>query len=286
MFGYVTIKKEELKLKDFAKYQAYYCGICQDLKDSFGMQAQPTLTYDMTFLAVLLSGLYESETSMEKHFCPAHPGRRHPCMRNICTEYAADMNLMLCYYNLLDNWRDEGSRRSYLAAKILRKSCRRVLEEYPKKARAVRRYLKRLHECEQHREDNLDLAAGYTGELMGEIFAWKKDIWEKDLRRIGFYLGKFIYLMDAYEDVEKDRQTGNYNPFETLAHCEDFEERAGRVLTMMAAEAARAFERLPVLENADILRNILYAGIWERYDKIVKKRQKAAESSGKRLEEK
>lgn len=286
MFGYVTVKKEELKVKDFAKYQAYYCGLCQDLKDTFGMQAQPTLTYDMTFLAVLLSGLYESETSMEKHFCPAHPARRHPCMRNVCTEYAADMNLMLCYYNLLDNWRDEGSRRSYLAAKVLKASCAQVLEQYPKKARAVRLYLKRLHECEKSRTEDLDLAAGYTGELMGEIFAWKKDVWAKELYRLGFYLGKFIYLMDAYEDVKKDRKTGNYNPFEKMSLTGDFEQTANRILTMMAAEAARAFERLPVIENAEILRNILYAGIWERYDRIAAERRERAEEAKNRLEEK
>ena len=100
---------------------------------------------------------------------------------------------------------------------------------------------------------------------MEEIFVYQEDIWSSDLRKVGFYLGKFIYLMDAYEDLQKDRRTGNYNPFLPIMGRPDYEENALQILTMMAASASKAFEKLPVLENVDILRNILYAGIWTKY---------------------
>lgn len=111
---------------------------------------------------------------------------------------------------------------------------------------------------------------------MAEIYIPEEDIWSDDLRQVGFYIGKFIYLMDALDDVEKDKKSGNYNPFLFIADQPDFEETAEKILLMMTAEASRAFEKLPILENVDILRNILYAGIWEKYEmrKSAKERQK------------
>ena len=90
---------------------------------------------------------------------------------------------------------------------------------------------------------------------------------------MGFYLGKFIYLMDAYEDIEEDIHTGNYNPFKVLYAEEKFEETVHEILTMMMAECCRAFERLPVVENIDIIRNILYSGVFAKYDIISRKRR-------------
>ena len=92
---------------------------------------------------------------------------------------------------------------------------------------------------------------------MAEIYIPEEDIWSDDLRQVGFYIGKFIYLMDALDDVEKDKKSGNYNPFLSIADQPDFEETAEKILLMMTAEASRAFEKLPILENVDILRNIV-----------------------------
>ena len=102
MFGYVTIRKDDLKVKDYNKYQAYYCGLCQDIKEAYGKKGQATLTFDMTFLSILLTGLYECETKEEEHYCFLHPGKKHKCLRNKYTKYCADMNVLLAYYNLLE----------------------------------------------------------------------------------------------------------------------------------------------------------------------------------------
>jgi len=265
MFGYITVNKEELKVKDFERYHSYYCGICRDLKQSCGELARMTLTYDMTFLAILLTGLYEEKSSQERHFCVLHPMQKRPCTRNRYTSYAADMNILLVYHNLMDDWQDEKKRGSLGAARLLRRSYLKTASRYPRQVRAIRRYLKELHRAEEERVEDIDLAAGLTGQLMEEIFVYQEDIWSSDLRKVGFYLGKFIYLMDAYEDLPKDQKTGNYNPFLPAAGRPDYEESALQILTMMAASASKAFEKLPVLENVDILRNILYAGIWTKY---------------------
>lgn len=268
MFGYVTINKEELKGKDYQKYQAYYCGVCQELKERFGQVQRLTLTYDMTFLAILLTGLYEDTTVREEHFCMIHPMKKHTCFRNEFTEYAADMNLLLAYYNLMDDWQDEKKKTSYVMTKMLKRSCEKVIGQYPRQAEAVKEYLRKIHKCEQENSGDLDLAAGLTGEALGELYVYKEDIWSDELRELGFYLGKFIYLMDAYEDLKKDQKNGNYNPFRFISEDADYEEKAKTILTMMAASASKAFEKLPILEHVDILRNILYTGIWSKYDMV------------------
>lgn len=270
MFGYVTMNMEELKIKDYRTYQSFYCGICRELRDRHGQLSRVTLTYDMTFLAILLTGLYEPDQKLEKHFCPLHPGRKRLCRKSEVTAYAADMNLLLCYYNLLDDWKDEKKLQSLAMAAMIREDVKAIRIRYPRQAAAVCRYMKKLKECEREKSPDLDRASGDTGEMLGEIFSWKDDRWKDILYQIGFYLGKFIYLMDAYEDVDKDRKTGNYNPWIPISQEKNFQERASGILTMLAARCSRQFEKLPVVEYVDILRNILYSGIWTKYQRLNK----------------
>ncbi len=268
LFGYITIDRDELKVKDYEIYNHFYCGLCQDLKETSGQRSRATLTYDMTFLAVLLTALYEEETEREIHRCLFKCGAKRMCFRNQFTAYAADMNLLLVYHNLIDDWIDDTNRKSLAAARFLTKAYRKTAARYPEKVKAIRRYLKELHKTEQAGSSDIDLAAGLTGTLMREIFTWKKDHWSRSLGETGFYLGKFIYLKDAYDDLEEDRKNGNYNPFLALSEEPDFQKRANEILTMMAASAARAFERLPIVEYADLLRNVLYSGLWVESPKL------------------
>ncbi|MBR2188605.1 MAG: hypothetical protein IJ860_04265 [Eubacterium sp.] len=262
MFGYITINRDEMKVRDYEAYNHFYCGLCQDLKQTCGQRSRATLTYDMTFLAILLTGLYEEEPERETHRCAFHAGARRICYRSKYTAYAADMNLLLVYHNLIDDWIDEKNRKSLAAARLLTKPYRLVAARYPEKVQAIRAYLRALHRAERSRSEDIDLASGLTGTLMREIFTVQDDRWSRDLGEVGFYLGKFIYLKDAFDDLEKDRENGTYNPFFALAESEDFQKKANEILTMMAASAARAFERLPIVSYVDILRNIIYTGLW------------------------
>jgi len=274
MFGYVTVNKDELKIKDYKKYRSYYCGLCHSLKDAAGAKGRMTVSYDMTFLALLLDDLYDCKKEEGECRCVVHPVKKHAFTKSEASLYAAKMNLLLCYDNLLDDWKDEGNAFAVMAAACLRKTRKQIAAEYPRQTRAVEQYIEKLHTCEEQKETNPDVAAGLTGELLAEVFCWREDEWQRDLRGLGFYLGKFIYLMDAFEDVEKDRKKGNYNPF-LLSHDEVRNaDRAEKCLNMMASGAAEYFERLPLVENAEILRNILYAGIWGKYEKVKAKREK------------
>ena len=278
MFGYIIVNKQEMKFREYDCYRAYYCGLCRALKKQYGTAGQMTLSFDMTFLVVLLSGLYEPETTKGSCKCIAHPFEKHPVSSNHFTEYAADMNILLSYYKCMDDWADERKFLKLSMAAFLKKKNAEVISRYPQKAERVYTLLEQIHLYEKSKAANLDLASGCFGEIMAEIFAWRADEWESVLRRMGFYLGKFIYLMDAYEDREKDAKSGNYNPFlmmqERMADRQTFEKQAYAILEMMMAECSRAFEQLPIIENVEILRNILYSGIWCRYEMVQRKKEK------------
>ena len=116
---------------------------------------------------------------------------------------------------------------------------------------------------------------------MAELFAYRQDLWEQPLRRMGFYLGKFIYLLDAYDDLEEDAESGSFNPLLPVRERmqtggSDFDDYVRALLTMLMASCTRAVEALPIVENIDILRNILYAGVWTKFEEIYAKRTDAA----------
>jgi hypothetical protein len=265
MFGYVNIYKPELKMKDYYKYKAYYCGLCKTLKDKYGRVGQLTLTYDMTFLIILLTSLYESVTTKEQHRCVVHPVKKHDILLNEITEYVADMNIALSYHHLLDDWMDEKSVAGLAGSGILKKAYKSICRKYPRQCSKIRESLKKLKECEDKKETNVDVVSRCFGELMAELFVYRKDIWEETLRKTGFYLGKFIYIMDAYDDLDKDRKKINYNPLLSIYEKSTYEDDCKNMLTMMMAECTHEFEKLPCVIDVDILRNILYNGVWKRY---------------------
>ncbi len=265
MFGYISINRDELKIKDYDRYRAYYCGVCRSLRNRLGNIGRLTLSFDMTFLAILLDGLYDLDSRREKRRCAPHMIKAHDSLEGEAASYAADMNILLAYDDLRDKWFDSGNAGAKAAAFLLIRKRNRIAKLYPEQAEAVKTYTEKLHELEKNGEKNIEAAACLTGDMLGTIYAFRKDEWSDTLRRLGFYIGKFVYFADAYEDHDKDIKKGTYNPF--VASGTDPETEGKEILTMMAAEAAKTFERLPIDKNIDILRNIIYSGMWGRINK-------------------
>ena len=281
MFGYVTIYEPELKVKDLKKYKAYYCGLCRMLKEKYGCMGQMTLTYDMTFAVILLSSLYENASEAERHRCKVHPIKKQMMLRNEITDYAAAMNVLLAYYHMEDDWQDDRKVTSLMTKSMIHGKVRRIIEEYPRQSRAIRSALEELSSCEKEECTDIDRTAGCFGRLMEELFVYREDIWERNLRKMGFFLGKFIYIMDAYEDLPEDLKKGRYNPLRDMYGKDDYEGRMKQILCMMIAESTAEFERLPCLLDVDILRNILYDGVWNRYNKIQMKKSEDQDNGEK-----
>lgn len=217
MFGYITINKSELKFKEYDIYHEYYCGLCRSLKDRYSAIGQLTLSYDMTFLAMLLTSLYEPHSEHNTCRCITHPFSSHNYISNIYIDYVADMNILLSYYKCLDDWQDEHALSKKLFSSALHKATNKYTVSLDGKIQIFVSNLELLHEQESASNTNIDEMAGYFGNIMSEIFAYKTDEWVFQL------------------------------------------------LTMIAADTAREFEKLPILDNINILRNILYSGIWTRY---------------------
>ena len=283
MFGYITVARPELKIRDDETYRAFYCGLCRALKKRHGLSGQSTLSYDMTFVVLLLTALYEPPTETDSIWCPVHPKGRHAIVRNRFLDYGADMNLLLAYYNLLDDWADDKKLSAKALSGLMKKHAERVEHEYTRHGKAVRDYLTRIAEIEKSGDPDPDAPAGATGVMLGELLVTEEDVWSPTLRQIGFYLGKFIYLMDAYEDLEDDIRSGSYNPFTVWGNTRmAVADRVQEALTQVLSEATLAFERLPIVQGEDLLRNILYAGVWTRFDEISQKdKEKAAAQAEK-----
>ena len=277
MFGYVVMNKPEIKFKDFDLYRSFYCGLCRELRERYGISGQITLTYDLTFVILLLSGLYEPPVRKGTTRCIVHPVRRQPVRKNAITEYAADMNVFLAYYKCRDDWNDDRSPLGLLYGKVLERKEQKIERTFPQKTSRIISLLEDLSAMEKAGEKDIDKVSGCFGKIMAEIFAYREDVWEPTLRRMGFFLGKFIYLMDAYDDVEKDTKKGNYNPFSESYIIERFQGQVQQMLMMMLSEACREFEKLPIIKYADILRNILYSGVWCRFESISRKRREERE---------
>ena len=279
MFGYVLINKEELKFKEYDVYKSYYCGLCQTLNNRSGRFAQLTLNYDMTFLQLLLTGLYEPKTKLENFRCKIHPFKKSIKRRNEITDYIADMNLFLAYLNCIDDWEDEKKLSRKIYTIIVKNKVKKIKKQYPEKTAKLEAILKKSSEYEKKKEHDIDKISSYSGELMSELFLYKEDEWKQTLSRMGFFLGKYIYIIDAYADIEKDLKKGNYNPFSEIYQNEDFDDFVNQILTMMISECAREFEELPIIEDVDILRNILYSGVWAKFQSIRNKRKQVEEKT-------
>lgn len=289
MFGYVTVNRPELKVKELELYRSYYCGLCAELHRRYGRKGQLLLSYDCTFLLLLLTGTYEPEETEKLSRCIVHPAIVHRETSNRFTQYAADMNVLLAWLKAADDWRDERKQSAKLLAMLLRRDYLKIRERYPRQEKAVRENIQALYREERREQRSaasfegqagsekvaqilarIDKTAGYTGRFLGELCVVREDRWAEDLRGTGFYLGKFIYLIDAYDDLEEDRKKGNYNVLLQLQRAlpESFEDYVRQILLDTAACCCRVFERLPIVKDVELLRNILYSGIWVRFHQI------------------
>lgn len=267
MFGYVTANKPEMKVREFARYKGYYCGLCRRLHKKHGRLGQMTLTYDMTFLIILLSSLYEPKEEETKKRCLIHPGRKQYMIYNEISDYAADMNILLTHDHFQDDWEDERKFSGFVGMKAFGRKKKKIVKGYPRQAKIIDESLKELARLEKENCTDIDAIARPFGNLMGELFVWQEDAFQHILRQMGFYLGKFIYIMDAYMDVVDDKKKGCYNPFMQESEKEGFEERVRQILDGTLRMAIAEFEKLPCEQDLAILRNILYEGVWTKSER-------------------
>lgn len=272
MFGYVKINKMDLTFREYEHYRGYYCGLCKSLKDNHGEISRLSLNYDITFLVLVLTSVYKPKSNIIEEGCIANPFKKKKKITNEITEYAASMNVLLTYYKLEDNLKDDNRLKDKLAYNIYKGTLKKAYERYPQKAEFIKNQLNILYNLEQEKNLNIDLVSNTFGNLMGEIFAYKNDQYEKELRKIGFNIGKYIYLLDAYEDLDKDYEKGRYNPFiEYIDKKEELKIKVDKLISMSLGMLARSIDNLNIRFNTGIIENIVYSGVYLRYQNILEK---------------
>ena len=262
MFGFVTADTRLLTKAQRQRYGAMYCGICRAIGAAGGQPARLSLQYDMVFLALLLSSLYEPEETVGKRPCLLHPCRRTGWVENPYVRYAADMNIALAYYKAMDDVADEGKLSGSVAVTLLQKSMAAIEARWPRQLESIRVSMEQLSRLEKENCPNPDLPAACFGQLMAQLLVYREDLWAPYLRRMGMALGRFIYLADAALDYRRDRKKGSYNPFGAMGeNWSAWEE----YLVLAMADCAEAYEMLPLVQDQQILDHIIYKGVWLRF---------------------
>lgn len=264
MFGFVGADATALTDEQKKRYGQVYCGICRRIRLQSTKSARLVLSYDMAFLAMVLMSLYEPDEETGRRSCGFHPIKPRPWTDNPYIAYAADMNVALAYYNCLDDWKDEGRLSSGGCALLLKKSYPAVALKYPRQCKAIEDCIRQLAQYEKENCPNPDLPAGCFGQLMAELMVYKEDIWSDPLRKMGEYLGRFIYLADAAVDYQKDLKKKRYNPFIAMGIPED-QEQFRQYLILAIGRCTQYYESLPLVQDKTILDNILYGGVWLQY---------------------
>ena len=272
MFGYVQIDKLELKVREYMTYKGYYCGLCMSLKKNYGNLSRFTLNYDMTYLIVVLTSLYEPNNTCESKRCIAHPQNKQLMINNEITDYGAALNILLAYNNLKDDWKDERSIKSLLAMLLFNRGYRKAKKKYPDKNKIIIESIEELEKLEKAKCNNIDEVSNVFGNLMGKLMLFRDDHWKEYLNNIGFYLGKYIYILDAYDDMEKDKKNNSYNPF-NLCEVKDVQQYAINLLNLNLSFLDNELNKLPLIKEKPILDNIIYSGIKNKMKMILNKQE-------------
>lgn len=320
MLGYVRIDKGELKVREYEIYTGYYCGVCKSIGARYGQLPRMTLSYDAAFLAVLLASFDESPDVPDPEHCIGHHIKKKTVIRNRAVDFAADIMLILAWYKLEDNIRDEGSISARAAITAFKRLHRKLYSQYPDLCNSIGKDLAKLAGLEAAGCSDLDMVSDLFAGIMQTIFTsglhhlygsrFDQDPREAEdsmsddrtdpapllsidafdekplvpaesLASAGYHLGKWIYLIDAADDIGENTESGVYNPLlnrygfnsgtETVS---DFKSRIrddlSRNLYSCLAALGRYLDLPDIRKNRGIIENIIYLGLNRKTEEILK----------------
>ena len=322
MLGYVKIDKGELKVREYEVYTGYYCGVCKSIGRRYGQLPRMVLSYDAAFLAILLASLSdESDTPVQEH-CIAHPViKKKTVIRNRAIDYAGDVMLILAWYKLADDAADEGKAYAKPVMLMMKRIFRRLNSLYPELCSSVKCHLSALSALEREKCASIDMAAEAFSKIMEDIFteglqavygseppqqtspgdrgdpgisgmqdepcgfASPSNDTRELLARAGYHLGKWIYMIDAVDDIEENIESGAYNPllfrFKFDAANETADEFRARIepdlrfnLYHYLAMLSRCTDSLDIRKNAGIIENVIYFGLNRKTEEIIMRTDK------------
>ncbi|MBQ5956709.1 MAG: hypothetical protein IJL46_03950 [Clostridia bacterium] len=272
MFGYVTVNRPELKVRDLEKYRAYYCGLCREL-GKYGISPRLLLNYDCNFVHLLLSSFSEGEETETRSPCVIHPFTRQTSVSTPWTSYAAAVNVLLGYESIKDKKEDGEMFLAEVPLLVWKKAYEKASSVNIWVTGVLRDELDRQRRLEKEETKDIDLAADPSGKIVRAVLDYQGQ--SQVLSELGYHLGRWIYLADAYEDREKDRKKGSYNIFNLLeGNEEDIRERASFNMKSSLRKLTLAYDLLNIKKNREILDNIIYEGLPGKTEQILKGKKK------------
>lgn len=282
LFGYVLPYKGELKVREYEIFKAYYCGLCKTMGKEFNQAVRFGLNYDLAFLALLLSSLENLPDTTRTEGCIAHPLQKQKIMNtNESLLYSSHISILLIYFKLLDDWQDEKSFTSLMASTAFLKPSKKARKLYPLKYEKISTTLKLLSQLEKENCSSVDKSADLFAKIMEEITAAPFITDPKTTRILGwlgYNLGRWIYIIDAFADIKEDIKNKSYNPIllqYNYSKEEDMEDFLSRVkepikfsLTFTLENMAKSYELLEIKHNKGILDNIFYMGTRFKMDQV------------------
>ncbi|ADL69728.1 DUF5685 family protein [Thermoanaerobacterium thermosaccharolyticum] len=287
MFGYVKPYKPEMKIKDYDVFKAYYCGLCKEIGRRYGETSRLTLNYELTYLAIFLSGLSDEEIDIKLESCIANPLKKKPIIKeNPFVKYSADMNAILVYYKFIDDKADGKATASSFLEVLFRKQFKKSYKLHTEKAQNIRKHLETLQNLEKGKCSSVDESAEPFANILREVFLYENlDIDEKDYKKveeIAYHLGRYIYILDAYNDLKGDIKNGNYNPFiyqynltdkngeiELNNTLKEINEWTKFNLTFTLSTIVKLYEQLKFKKNIGIIDNIFRIGLYMEFMRIM-----------------
>ena len=302
MLGYVQIYKPDLKVREYEVYCGYYCGICKYIGKSYGQLPRMSLSYDAAFLAVLLDSVIDKPDQPVQEHCVAHHIKKRTVIRNESIEYAGDLMLILAWYKLLDDANDEGKTSAKAAALLLRSIYKKLEAKHPSLCKGISENLANLSALENDKCASLDEAAEAFAKIMEVMFregvAENREGAQADsagaqadselFGQIGYHMGKWIYLIDAMDDIEENVDSGAYNPLiyrfdfrgcvsgdetltgETIAEFKErIHDRVEFNLFHYLAVMNEKIQQLDIKKNKGIIENVIYFGMNRKTEEIL-----------------
>lgn len=282
MFGYVRIYKPELKFKEYELYKGIYCSLCKQLGRSYGIFSRFILNYDFTLLSALLLATKTEETEFIKSHCTFCPVKK--CLtcksQDSALEFAAAISIITVYQKIRDDFEDGDfidKLKSVFLYPYFKAKYKKASMRYPQISEDISNQMLMQKETENSNTSSIDLAADASAKSLGFIISSQFDKSAKEVAyRFGYCLGRFIYLCDALDDLEKDKKNGNYNVILNNNHNISFNEIRNNyayLLEVTADELAKAYELINFHRYKSLLDNIIYYGLDEAIAKVTRKEE-------------
>lgn len=275
MFGYIRADKPEMRIRDYEIYRGVYCSLCRRLGKSYGILSRMTLSYDFTFLALLDMSVREGCTPFKPGRCAFNPAKKCNYLEDgRDLDFSASAAMIMLYYKIADDISDEKGfkrLRALMLKPLFSRAHKKAAAAYPDVETAVARYIENQNKLEAENCQSVDMAAEPTALVMADILKMLSDNanQQRALQRLGYCIGRYIYLLDAACDFKQDTKTGSYNVLQYAGG--DIKEYVSSQLYICINEAAKAFELLDIKRNKPILGNIIYFGLESTFKKELNK---------------